>query len=90
MKKIILTVLLGAAVFASGFAQVSKDIADKANLTKDQYQALASAYIDINNENYLNYNKQLEEKAAEELKTSEAALKARAQREACSEVAGHF
>lgn len=53
-----------------------KDIADKANLTKDQYQALASAYIDINNENYLNYNKQLEDKAAEELKTSEAALKA--------------
>ena len=30
MKKIILTVLLGAAIFASGFAQVSKDIADKA------------------------------------------------------------
>lgn len=30
MKKIILTFLLGAAVFASGFAQVSKDIADKA------------------------------------------------------------
>lgn len=30
MKKIILTVLLGAAVFASGFAQVSEDIADKA------------------------------------------------------------
>lgn len=30
MKKIILSVLLGAAVFASGFAQVSKDIADKA------------------------------------------------------------
>lgn len=53
-----------------------KDIADKANLTKGQYQALASAYIDINNENFLNYNKQLEEKAAEELKTSESALKA--------------
>ena len=30
MKKIILTFLLGAAFFASGFAQVSKDIADKA------------------------------------------------------------
>ena len=30
MKKIILTFLLGAAVFASGFAQVSEDIADKA------------------------------------------------------------
>ena len=30
MKKIILFFLLGAAVFASGFAQVSEDIADKA------------------------------------------------------------
>ena len=30
MKKIILTFLLGAAVFASGFAQVSENIADKA------------------------------------------------------------
>ena len=30
MKKIILTFLLGAAVFASGFAQVSEGIADKA------------------------------------------------------------
>ena len=30
MKKIILTFLLGAAVFASGFAQVSEDIADNA------------------------------------------------------------
>ena len=30
MKKIILTFLLGAAVFTSGFAQVSEDIADKA------------------------------------------------------------
>ena len=30
MKKIFLTFLLGAAVFASGFAQVSEDIADKA------------------------------------------------------------
>ena len=30
MKKIILTFLLGAAVFASGFSQVSEDIADKA------------------------------------------------------------
>ena len=52
-----------------------KDIADKANLTKDQYQALASAYIDINNENYLNYNKTLQEKAAEELKNAENKLK---------------
>lgn len=52
-----------------------KDIADKANLTKDQYQKLASAYIDINNENYLNYNKTLESKAAEELKAAEQKLK---------------
>lgn len=55
---------------------IFKDIADKANLTKDQYQALASAYIDINNENYLNYNQMLEKKAAEELKEAEGRLKA--------------
>ena len=54
---------------------VFKDIADKANLTKDQYQALASAYIDINNENYINYNKSLEAKAAQELKEAEQKLK---------------
>lgn len=54
---------------------VFQDIADKANLTKDQYQALASAYIDINNENYLTQNKMLEEKAAEELKSAENKLK---------------
>lgn len=52
-----------------------QEIADKANLTKDQYQALASAYIDINNENYLNYNKGLEERAAQELKTAESKLR---------------
>lgn len=54
---------------------VFQDIADKANLTKDQYQALASAYLDINNENYINYNKSLEEKAAQELKDAENKLK---------------
>lgn len=55
---------------------VFQDIADKANLTKDQYQALASAYIDINNENYLNYNQHLQQQAAEELKNAENKLKA--------------
>ena len=55
---------------------IFKDIADKANLTKDQYQALASAYLDINNENYINYNKSLEAKAAQELKDAESKLKA--------------
>ena len=53
-----------------------QDIADKANLTKDQYQALAAAYIDINNENYLNYNQYLQQQAAEELKNAENKLKA--------------
>lgn len=55
---------------------VFQDIADKANLTKEQYQALASAYIDINNENYINYNQTLAKKAAEELKDAESKLKA--------------
>ena len=55
---------------------IFKDIADKANLTKDQYQKLASAYIDINNENYINYNQTLAKKAAEELKDAESKLKA--------------
>ena len=52
-----------------------QDIADKANLTKKQYQALASAYIDINNANYKAYNQGLADKAAEELKTAESKLK---------------
>lgn len=54
---------------------VFKDIADKANLTADQYQALASAYIDINNEQYANYNQKLQEDAAAELKSAENKLK---------------
>lgn len=54
---------------------IFKDVAEAANLTKDQYQKLASAYLDINNENFLNYNQNLEKKAAEELKTAENALK---------------
>lgn len=52
-----------------------QDIADKANLTKKQYQALASAYIDINNANYRAYNQSLADKAAEELKNAESKLK---------------
>lgn len=52
-----------------------QDIADKANLTEKQYQALASAYIDINNSNYKAYNQGLADKAAEELKTAESKLK---------------
>lgn len=52
-----------------------QDLADKANLTKTQYEALAKAYIDVNNENYINYNKQLSDKAAQELKSAEAQLR---------------
>lgn len=54
---------------------VFQDIADKANLTADQYKALAKAYIDINNENYLNYNQELSQNAARELKEAENKLK---------------
>ena len=52
-----------------------QDIADKANLTADQYQALASAYVDVHNENFINYNETLKSKAAEELKDAENKLK---------------
>lgn len=54
---------------------VFQDIADKANLTADQYKALAKAYIDINNENYLNYSQELSQNAARELKEAENKLK---------------
>lgn len=54
---------------------VFKEIAEKANLTKDQYQRLASAYIDINNENYINYHASLQAQAADELKKAEASLR---------------
>lgn len=55
---------------------VFQEIAEKANLTKDQYQKLASAYVDINNENYLSYTKHIEQSAAQELKEAEQKLKA--------------
>lgn len=54
---------------------VFKDIADKANLTADQYKAMATAYVDINNENYMKYAQTLQEKASEELKKAEGALR---------------
>ena len=52
-----------------------KAIADKANLTAGQYQAMAQAYLDFQNENYLNYNKALEAKASDELKKAEGELR---------------
>lgn len=52
-----------------------KDIADAANLTADQYQKLASAYIDIANDNFINYNETLKQNAASELKAAEQKLR---------------
>lgn len=52
-----------------------QQIADKANLTKDQYQALASAYIDIQNTNYNNYINDVTEQAGAEMKTAEQELR---------------
>ena len=52
-----------------------RDIADKANLTKDQYQALASAYIDIQNDMVNTYQTGVAEQAGLELRNAEAALK---------------
>jgi len=54
---------------------VFKEIADKANLTKTQYETLAKTYIDINNENYVNYQKELTVSADQELKQAEATLR---------------
>lgn len=52
-----------------------QDLADKANLTENQYKALATAYIDVQNESYKNYIQTLAEKASEELKAAEGKLK---------------
>jgi len=52
-----------------------QDLADKANLTENQYKALATAYIDVQNDAYKNYTKTLADQAAEELKTAEGKLK---------------
>ena len=52
-----------------------QQIADKANLTKDQYQAMCSAYIDIQNDLMSKYNKDVAEKAGLELREAEAALR---------------
>lgn len=52
-----------------------QDLADKANLTENQYKALATAYIDVQNESYKNYTQTLVEKASEELKAAEGKLK---------------
>lgn len=52
-----------------------QEIADAANLTKDQYAALGQKYIDIQNQNIVNYYEKLEQDAAAETMNAEAALR---------------
>ena len=54
---------------------VFKEVADAGNLTKAQYEKLASKYLDIQNDNVINYNQTLETQAINELKTAEATLR---------------
>lgn len=54
---------------------VFQEIADKANLTKDQYQALASAYIGIQNQYVANYNKDMSEQIGAEMANAERELR---------------
>ena len=52
-----------------------QQIADKANLTKAQYQDMCSAYIDIQNDFVKKYQEDLAAQAGTELKEAEAALR---------------
>lgn len=52
-----------------------REIADKANLTKDQYQALASAYVDIQNDMVSTYQASIAEQAGLELRNAENELR---------------
>lgn len=50
-------------------------IADKANLTKDQYQSLATAYIDAQNQMVTTYQQNIAEQAGAELRAAENDLR---------------
>lgn len=66
----------GAAFDKDSFDfSVFQEIADKANLTKDQYQALASSYIDIQNQYVANYNKDRSEQVGLEMANAERELR---------------
>lgn len=54
---------------------VFKEIADEANLTKDQYQKLATAYMNIQNRNLNAYEQQFNEQAGAELMQAENELR---------------
>lgn len=55
----------------SGF----KEIAEKANLTLDQYQKMATAYLDAQNATVAKYNQTVAEQAGAEMKAAEAELR---------------
>lgn len=52
-----------------------QEIAERANLTKDQYQAMATAYLDVQNQTLNTYNSNLSAQAGAELKAAEEALR---------------
>lgn len=54
---------------------IFQEIADRANLTADQYKDLGVAYMDIQNENLLQYQQSVAEQAGAEVKQAEEALR---------------
>ena len=56
---------------------VFRDAAEAANLSKTQYEALAQKYLDVQNQNYINYVSTLESDAAAEVQKAEAELRSK-------------
>lgn len=56
---------------------VFQDAAEAANLSKKQYEALAQKYLDVQNQNYVNYVASLENEAASEVQKAEAELRSK-------------
>lgn len=56
---------------------VFQDAAEAANLSKQQYEALAQKYLDVQNQNYVNYVASLENEAASEVQRAEAELRSK-------------
>jgi hypothetical protein len=52
-----------------------QEIAEKANLTADQYQKMATAYLDAQNATVASYNQRVAEQAGAEMKQAEAELR---------------
>lgn len=56
---------------------IFQDAAEAANLSKKQYEALAQKYLDVQNQNYVNYVSSLESDAAAEVQKAEAELRSK-------------